>query len=227
MDAEKVIEKKLEKARRAIDIFQLADARTAINQALAVLQAKPKCKTCGEAEVKYPIGMDGKPNHSRNYCYSCGATVKNQKYCHNCGKKLRWPANPACQPKAGELSERIESYLGAAETVGWDSFKAFGGLLQVCKTHIDRLESALKVSDPTDLIKLVGEQELKIDRLESASDYIVQLKEAVKFGWEIAKERASLARESEKRMLKEFRRRFEQILGSATFDKIMEKNEAN
>jgi len=59
-----------------------------------------------ETEVKHPIDSEGKVNHKRNYCYSCGATVKNQKYCHNCGRKLLWPVEQA--PITKQLQKEAE-----------------------------------------------------------------------------------------------------------------------
>lgn len=54
------------------------------------LQAENKKLKERKSIVKHPIGCDCRFNRKRNYCVSCGTTVKNQRYCHNCGKELIW-----------------------------------------------------------------------------------------------------------------------------------------
>jgi len=47
------------------------------------------------AEVRHPIGMNGKENKKENYCYKCGTSVRSQLYCHKCGRKLIWDKRPS------------------------------------------------------------------------------------------------------------------------------------
>ena len=136
--------KHLEAQQRRTLVIEITESGFSIvNTDNSSLLDEPVCKTCGGSGKKDPKVIYGDTVSRLDEKGLLSEPVSNR--CPACqqppagNKILVTQLCPVCK----DFTKRIESYLEATETVGWDSFEAFGGLLRDCKTYISSLESQL------------------------------------------------------------------------------------